>query len=141
MTRKTAPKGTAGFVAVALAQDASTIAHVGANQFTADLLGLPSGGYGTNSALSRFIGEASDARAQVLSLAIVLAAYEDNTHTGSWRSVDPGTAHCLLFLEQCAYTLRNVERRAAGLDPLPDAEPASTDSTEDGADQGAEAAA
>jgi len=92
-------KGCTASVEVALAQDASTIAHVGANQFAADLLGLSREGYGTNSALSPLVWEASDARAQVLS-------HRSRRLQGQhpyrfWRSVNAGTAHYLLFLEQC----------------------------------------
>ncbi len=61
---------------------------------------------------------------------MVLAGYEDATHTGSWRRVSPGTAHHLLFLEQCGYTLGNVERRAAGLDPLPETDQGNADTAD-----------
>ncbi len=81
------------------------MAHVRANQFAADLLGLSREGYGTNSALSRLVGEGSDARAQVLNLAIVLAAYKDNTHTGSSGASTPAPSTTCCSSEQCGYTL------------------------------------
>jgi len=74
--------------------------------------------FGAATPPSPAVGLAADARAQALTLAIVLAAHEDAAHTQSWRSVSPGAAHYLLFLEQSGYTRCNVERRAAELDPL-----------------------
>jgi ParB family chromosome partitioning protein len=120
LTRRTPPKGTAVFVATALACDAETVTRVGGHQLAADLLGCaPFTGYGRNPAVAGLVGEASDARAQVLTLALVLAGYEDATHTGSWRQVNQGTARYLTFLAACGYGPADVERRACGLDPAP----------------------
>ncbi len=88
LTRKTPPKGTAALVANALAADAEIVTRIGGNHLAADLLGCEANGYGRSSAVAALIGQASDPRAQVLTLALVLAGYEDNTHTGSWRRVD-----------------------------------------------------
>ena len=55
----------------------------------------------------------------MLTLALVLAGYEDDTHTGSWRSVNTGTRRYLTFLADCGYTLSGVDRRACGERPLP----------------------
>jgi len=65
-------------------------------------------------ALAALIDRASEPRAQVLGLSVVLAGYEDATHTGSWRHVDPATRRYLTYLADCGYTLADVERRACG---------------------------
>ena len=117
--RKTAPKGTAAFVAAALALDGEVVTRRGGNDLAADFLGCDRGTYGRSPALAALIAQASEARAQVLALAVVLAGYEDATHTGSWRKVDPATARYLQFLTTCGYGLADVERRACGQDPLP----------------------
>ena len=119
LARKTPPKGSAAFVAAALAQNADTIARVGGNSLAADLLGCQAATYGRSHDLADLADKATEARAQVLTLALVLAGYEDDTHTGSWRSVNAGTRRYLTFLAACGYTLSDVERRACGEQPLP----------------------
>jgi ParB family chromosome partitioning protein len=121
LARKTPPKGTVAFVATALASDAETVTRVGGHQLAAELLGCaPFTGYGRNPAVAALITAASDTKAQVIALGLVLAGYEDATHTGSWRRVDPGTARYLGFLTTCGYVLSDVERRATGQDRLPE---------------------
>ena len=116
---RTAPKGTAAFVAAALAVDGEIVTRRGGNDLAADLLGCDRGVYGRSPALAALVGQASEARALVLAVAVVLGGYEDATHTGSWRRVDPATARYLGFLAACGYGLAEVERRACGQDPLP----------------------
>jgi ParB family chromosome partitioning protein len=70
--------------------------------------------------VAALITAASDTKARVIALGLVLAGYEDATHTGSWRRVDPGTARYLGFLTTCGYVLSDVERRATGQDRLPE---------------------
>jgi len=120
LARKTPPKGSAALVAAALACDADTVTRIGGNHLAAELLGCEDTSYGRNSALAVLIDRASELRAQVLSLAVVLAGYEDATHAGSWRHVDPATRRYLTYLAEGGYTLADVERRACGQDPLPE---------------------
>ena len=120
LTRKTPPKGSAALVATALAHDADTVARIGANHLAADLLGCDPTTWGRNGAVADLIAQASAARAQVLGLALVLAAYEDNLTPAAWRTVHPTTQRYLGFLSDTGYTLADVERRACGQDPLPD---------------------
>jgi len=87
LTRRTRPKGTAALIATALAWDPEVVTR--GRDLAADLLGCDRGVYGRSPALAGLIDQASEARAQVLALAVVLAGYEDATHTGSWRSVSP----------------------------------------------------
>ncbi len=120
LTRKTAPKGAAALVGSALALHAETVARLGANHLAADLLGAAEGTtYGRSGGIGALIDQASEARAQVLGLALVLAGYEDATHIGSWRRVDDGTRRYLTFLSACGYTLSDVERRACGATSTP----------------------
>jgi ParB family chromosome partitioning protein len=96
------------------------VTRIGGNYFATEVLGCENTGYVRNSALAALIDRASEPRAQVLGLAVVLAGYKDATHTGSWRHVDPATRRYLTYLADCGYTLADVERRACGQDPLPE---------------------
>ncbi len=60
------------------------------------------------------VDESSDSRAQVVALAIVLAAYEDDTGTHSWRHVNDATVRYLRYLAENGYELSDVERLACG---------------------------
>ena len=66
LTRKTPPKGTAGFVAATLADHAEIVAQVGGNHLAADLLGCEAATYGRSAGIAALVEAASDARAQVL---------------------------------------------------------------------------
>jgi len=105
LTRKTPPKGTAGFVAATLADHAEIVAQVGGNHLAADPLGCEAATYGRSAGIAALVEAASDARAQVLTLALVLAGYEYATDVNSWRRVDPATRRYLRFLADCGYTL------------------------------------
>ena len=123
LTRKTPPKGGAALIATALACDADVVTRIGGNHLAGQMLGCEAAAYGRSAGVAALVEQTTDARAQVLTLALVLCGYEDDTHTGSWRSVNTGTRRYLGFLDACGYTLSNVERRACGQDPLPDGEP------------------
>jgi hypothetical protein len=71
------------------------------------------GGHGYNAALLKAISEASEARAQVLVLARVLAGCEGATRKHSWRNVSQDTARYLRFIEAQEYDLSPVEREPA----------------------------
>jgi len=76
-------------------------------------------------ALVSLLSRASEARAQMIGLALVLSAYEERTGKHSWRATDPATSRYLLFLSECGYPLADVERRACGLDVAAPAAPPS----------------
>ena len=61
------------------------------------------------------LGDAGDARALVVVLAVVLGAQEAATDVHSWRRVNPATHRYLTFMAAQGYTLADVERRACGL--------------------------
>jgi ParB family chromosome partitioning protein len=118
-TRKTAPKGTATFIAAAIARDADLLADVGGNHLAADLLGVTAGAYGRSVELAALVEKANDARALLLTLVMVLAAYEGHTDRNDWRSLRASTGRYLTHLQGLGYALADVERRACGQDPSP----------------------
>ncbi len=139
LKRKTAPKGTIGFLAACLAHGDHEIrrAMEGSHERGRDLLGLDTDqvgwGVGTRQLLDALDG-ATDARAQVVALGLILGAYEDATGTHSWRNVSRSTTDYLTFLTDHGYTLSDVERRACGQDPLPEPGDHSTGTSADAAE-------
>jgi ParB family chromosome partitioning protein len=105
-SRKTPPQGAAKLVAewLLLAERPLRVAIDQGSKAALALLG---------SALK--LEEAtSERRAQVVALAVMLAAYEAATGTHSWRSPDSATARYLRYLEANGYELSDVERLACG---------------------------
>ncbi len=74
----------------------------------------------TGPGLLELLDGATPARAQVISLGLILAALEAATGTHSWRQVSGVTASYLNFLGEHGYTLSDVERLACGDDVTPD---------------------
>jgi ParB family chromosome partitioning protein len=125
LSRKSAPSTAAAFLAGSLARadHAVTQALTGGNFLAHDLLGLPEQAptFGRRArAMVELVGKASDARAQMIALGLVLAAYEEATSRNSWRSVSDSTTRYLRYLEANGYELSTVELRACGEAPLPD---------------------
>ena len=119
--RKTAPKGSAAFVADALARGDHALrrAFERNHPLAHDLLGVEPAqtGWGTRPHnLSRAVEQASEARAQMIALAVALAACEDAADVGSWRPNDPGTRRYLAFLHAHGYPLSEVEARTLAAD-------------------------
>ncbi|WP_249715118.1 ParB/RepB/Spo0J family partition protein [Rhizomonospora bruguierae] len=124
LARKAAPKTAAGFIAGSLARadHAVTSALTGGNRLAHDLLGLPdqAPALGRRApAMVELVGKASDERAQMIALGLLLAAYEEATSRNSWRSVSGSTTRYLRYLEANGYELSTVELRACGESPLP----------------------
>ena len=63
------------------------------------------------------VDKATDARALLLTLVMVLAAYEGRTDRNDWRSLRASTGRYLTQLQDLGYALADVERRACALDP------------------------
>jgi len=114
LTRKTAPKGTAAFAAAALAQDAALLDGIGGNHLASELFGGTAPSYGRSAHLLDLAADASDGRAQVILLGIVLAAYEDFTSREDWRTTRATTVRYLTHLATLGYQLSEVEGLAAG---------------------------
>lgn len=108
-TRKTAPKGAAALITAALSTDSYTIrkAMEAGVPLAADLLGL-----GSREAIERAAAEATDARALLIALVVVLAAHEDATGVHSWRSADTATRRYFAWLADNGYPLSEVEALA-----------------------------
>lgn len=131
LTRKTLPKGAGKWITDTLVDEPGLLTQNKAPQYLAELLGVsvpsvtgPTAGYpGTEDraareAIAPLIGKASDARAHVLLLAQVLAAYEarmSGTGKDSWRRTGWGNQDNYLgFLSQHGHALTPVEDAAAG---------------------------
>jgi ParB family transcriptional regulator, chromosome partitioning protein len=121
LERKTAPKDAQRFIYAAFAYgDAGvTKAMESGHKFAAGLLGIELGTntYGIDrTPILGALADASDSWAVVIALGLVLCAYEDDTHTGSWRHPSPSTARYLQAIEGWGYGLSAVEQLAAGRD-------------------------
>jgi len=120
LARKTAPKGAAIFVADCLARDSYLLTGHNAPETTAELLGLDSAQ--AVSKVAATLSGTADARAQVITLGLVLSALESRTLKDSWRnpSVPNHWSHhvtCadyLKWLTANGYTLAPVEEVIAG---------------------------
>jgi len=123
LSRKTAPKGAAAFVADALARDAYMLTGLHADETAAELLGIKDNQQVRT--LTKGMDAAADARAQVVVLAMVLGALEARTGKDAWRNpgIIGGTASWarnvtggdyLKFLVAQGYTLSPVEEIITG---------------------------
>ncbi|MUL78833.1 ParB N-terminal domain-containing protein [Mycolicibacterium sp. CBMA 226] len=123
LTRKTAPKGSVGFVADALARDAYMLTGLHADDTAAELLGLKENQ--PVRTLTKGLDASADARAQVILLGMVLGALEARTGKDAWRNpgIIGGTASWarnvtggdyLKFLVSQGYTLSPVEEVITG---------------------------
>jgi ParB family chromosome partitioning protein len=144
LTRKAAPKSAAGFVAAALASSTHG-SHVtteleNRSRLLCRLLGIEDPGYGKEwtSELQKLVAAATPDRAQVLTLGMMLCAFEAGTSRESWRTINEGTVRYLRFIESEGYVLSDVERRACGEDLGTDN---AGDTGDTGEDEGAEEAA
>ncbi|WP_328810609.1 ParB/RepB/Spo0J family partition protein [Rhodococcus sp. NBC_00294] len=130
LTRKTAPKGSAGWVAATLAGSPDLLTEGKAGEVLREV--VP--GADPITGIADLIDKATDARAQVLMLALVLAALEARM-AGSdkswWRSspqtrwtrdgLPRGAARYLAFLTEHGYTTGPVEKVVTGENTAEDA--------------------
>lgn len=113
--RKTAPKGAAEFVVRFLASDVYLLSKAAEKRhaLAAQWLGLKlvSGQYGPPRAdFDALTAKASTARAQVITLVLILAAIEENTGTHTWRQPGARTTEYFQTIETWGYTLSEVEQ-------------------------------
>jgi ParB family chromosome partitioning protein len=116
---KTAPKNSTAFVAAALVHDTYEI-RKGADcghRLARDLFGCPdtdSLHYGAGTAqLAAVLDGATDGRAQVVGLGVILAGYEDCLNGQSWRNPNEANRRYFGFLAAQGYELSDVEQLAA----------------------------
>lgn len=119
LAKKSPPKDATRFVFLAIAHGEAVLSKAmqEGHRVGAALVGveLVNAGYVPNrQPLIEAIETATDARAQVVALAIVLGAYEEQTGVYSWRSVNRGTRRYFAALESWGYALSDVERLVLG---------------------------
>ena len=140
--RKTAPKGSAAFIARVVTVHPEVVASVAGSQLAAEWFGLKHTGYGYGTGWATLVDKATDGRAQVIALCRLLASLEKGTDRQSWRRVMPATADYLAFVAANGYDLSDVETRAAGLSkPKPTRQPRGTRATSETASTADEASA
>lgn len=109
---KTPPKAAARYVATIHAVDASLLSEYRAGDLIPELLKVDS--LGRSSAVADLIAKSSEARAQVITLTMVLAAQEGRMAKDSWRTPRANTDRYLAFLAAHGYHLSSVEEVMAG---------------------------
>lgn len=126
--RRAAPKTAAAFIAAALVRGSWQLCDEirRGHPFAAQtLLGLPAdthrpgGNYGSNDAIAGLLDNATDGRAQMISLVLIIGSFEAHTGHATWQSSDttgPITRY-LRYLESEGYELSDVELRACGAKP------------------------
>jgi len=132
LTRRTPPKGSGAFVAAALVTEAYAISRAAerGHELAAELLTSGPAGLGQHGRdrITKLLDSASDQRANVLALGLVLAAIEAGTGKHSWRhdhrvgGADRSLVRYLRFLGACGYDLAPIERWAIGDDDVTEAE-------------------
>ncbi|MFI5843894.1 ParB/RepB/Spo0J family partition protein [Catenuloplanes sp. NPDC051500] len=121
LSRKTAPKGAAAFVADSLARPGLVLERGWDLAYELIRVDGPRPSWHRESnAFADLVGKSSEARAQVLALGLVLAAYEEPLKDkSSWREPGSSTVRYLRFLQECRYELAAIEQRACGEAPDP----------------------
>lgn len=114
--RKTAPKDAASFVAARLVESTHRLDKASSqtrHRLARTLLGLPEHvGYGQPDPLAALVATATPARAQHITLVLLLAAIEDGTGTHTWRNHGPDDRAYLTALAGWGYGLSEVETLA-----------------------------
>lgn len=111
LQRKTAPKGSAAFIARMLTVDPSLLGGYTAAVTAAELLGVAS------DELVASTAECTEQRAEVITLGLVLGALEIRAPKGAWRTPAAhtvGPKEYLGFLATCGYSLSPVEQVMTG---------------------------
>ncbi|MDG4667929.1 ParB N-terminal domain-containing protein [Mycobacterium sp. 236(2023)] len=123
LTRKTPPKGAAIFMAECLTRDGYLLTQHNGADLAAELLGLADADAVRDTVAK--LGASGDGRAQMLTLALVLAALEARTPKDAWRNAATSagvsghwarsvtTVDYLTFLAANGYTLAPIEQVAS----------------------------
>lgn len=111
---KTAPKGTAGYIAVEIGHGIHELRRgmERGHHTSAALLGLDRAK--DRHPIATAASAASDARAQVIALGVVLGDIEESTDVHTWRNPSDTVRRYFAFLAANEYTISEVEQIAAG---------------------------
>jgi ParB family chromosome partitioning protein len=119
-TRSKPPVGAEVFIASCLTAADHPINSVLSTVSTLayELFGIPEADRPTyanrTTPITDLAGGASPARATVITLGVLVSAYESVTSVQSYRHMSDSTARYLRFIESAGYTLSEVELRACG---------------------------
>ncbi|WP_137875579.1 hypothetical protein [Rhodococcus sp. Q] len=105
---KKPPIGASVWVATSLASDPHMISAFHATEHVADLLGIK--GIDKRGGVREMAAGASEARAQVITFALVVAAMEARMVNDAWRSHPQGAADYLELLAANGHELTDVEK-------------------------------
>jgi ParB family transcriptional regulator, chromosome partitioning protein len=136
--RKTAPKDAPQFIAARMVDSLGLIEKAAtqtSHRLARTWLGLPEHqGYGTPNDLAALIANATPARAQHITLVLVLAGIEANTDTHTWRRQSGVHRAYLTALAAWGYNLADVEALVTAERPTdaPEAETDRDDADDDG---------
>ncbi len=113
LARKSPPKGALRYALAEIGAAHWTLctAISGGHQLAAKLLGLEG-----RHAIAEAIATATEARAHVITLGLVLGAYEEHTSTETWRTPKDSDRRYLVALAQWGYQLSDVETLVVGQD-------------------------
>lgn len=112
LTRKTPPKGAAKLTATVAANGVRGRTVTGSVSLAAELLGIEH--YAAGHAIAEKVSKASDNRAQVITLACTIAAFEDAYARSSWRDNPEDIKPYLDFLTTTGYVPADVETIITG---------------------------
>ena len=115
ISRKTLPKNTNDVIAKCLTNATYEIADMltRGGETTRTMLGIDRGG---RTVVSQYLAD-HPTKAQHVTLAMILGAVEDKTSRETWRYPSPAFATYLTALSEWGYTLSDVEKIAAMIDP------------------------
>lgn len=113
LARRTPPKGAAAFIAQIVAVDGHLLGDFHAPERAADLLGTSAAGFSGN--IAQLLSGASEQRAVVVLLGMVLGALEDRTVADAWKHQHKrGVPEYLRFLHSIGYPLSEIEEVVIG---------------------------
>ena len=122
VARKTPPKGAAVWIAQTLGDFDYPLRSglASGHKLAMQTLGVADykPQYGsTNNAMVGLLDGTTDNRAQVVTLALILCAIEENLGARHWQAEITSTRRYLRFLEDQGYELSDIELRACGVKP------------------------
>ncbi|QIS13908.1 ParB/RepB/Spo0J family partition protein [Nocardia arthritidis] len=113
LARRTPPKSAAAFTANMIALDNSLLSDFHAPDGAADLLGINAAGF--RDSVQQLLVGASEQRAQVIVLGLVLGALEERTGPDAWRGTHRrGVPEYLRYLRDIGYPLSEIEEVITG---------------------------